>query len=135
MSNQSNKKPEERGIAATAVDLAVGGAVLAADKAAEVIDDAIERGSEALEEAGETVRDAVNTVVGTASDAADDAVEHGRQAAASAKATIDDATSGRDTSPYESRSKEDLYDLAQERNIEGRSNMTKEELIEALRAH
>lgn len=35
--------------------------------------------------------------------------------------------------PYEDWSKDDLYDRAQELEIEGRSDMTKDELIEALR--
>jgi general stress protein YciG len=37
--------------------------------------------------------------------------------------------------PYEEWSKEDLYDRAQEIGIEGRSKMTKAELIKALRDH
>lgn len=35
--------------------------------------------------------------------------------------------------PYEEWTKEELYDRAQELDIEGRSEMTKEELIAALR--
>jgi len=36
--------------------------------------------------------------------------------------------------PYEEWTKEELYDRAQELDIDGRSDMTKDELIEALRA-
>lgn len=35
--------------------------------------------------------------------------------------------------PYEEWTKEELYERAQELDIEGRSDMTKEELIEAMR--
>ncbi len=41
---------------------------------------------------------------------------------------------GGEQPPYEEWSKEDLYDRAQELEIDGRSDMTKDELIEALRA-
>lgn len=34
---------------------------------------------------------------------------------------------------YEERSKEELYNLAKERNIDGRSSMSKDELMRALR--
>jgi hypothetical protein len=37
--------------------------------------------------------------------------------------------------PYEEWTKEDLYERAQELDIDGRSDMDKEELIEALRDH
>lgn len=37
--------------------------------------------------------------------------------------------------PYEEWSKDDLYDRAQEIGIDGRSDMTKDELIAALRSH
>ena len=39
----------------------------------------------------------------------------------------------RDSRPYEERTKEELYEQAQELEIEGRSDMTKDELIDALR--
>jgi plasmid stabilization system protein ParE len=34
---------------------------------------------------------------------------------------------------YESRTRDELYNIAKERNIRGRSNMSKDELIRALR--
>jgi len=40
-----------------------------------------------------------------------------------------------DNRPYEERTTEELYDKAQEVGIEGRSEMNKEELIQALRNH
>ena len=45
----------------------------------------------------------------------------------------DDRSDNRKGVPYEERTKKDLYKLAQERDIEGRSLMNKEELIEVLR--
>ena len=37
--------------------------------------------------------------------------------------------------PYEEWTRDDLYDRAQELDIDGRSDMTKDELISALREH
>lgn len=42
---------------------------------------------------------------------------------------------GGHASGYEDRTKEELYDKAKEVGIEGRSDMSKEELIRALRNH
>ena len=42
---------------------------------------------------------------------------------------------GGKASDYESRSKDELYQKAKEVGIEGRSDMTKDELIDALRNH
>ncbi len=42
---------------------------------------------------------------------------------------------GGKASPYEERTKEDLYEQAQKIGIEGRSKMNKEQLIKALRNH
>lgn len=42
---------------------------------------------------------------------------------------------GGKSSPYEEWNKDDLYDRAKEIGIEGRSSMSKDELIHALRNH
>lgn len=42
---------------------------------------------------------------------------------------------GGSSPPYEEWTKDDLYERAQEIGIEGRSTMTKAELIDALRSH
>lgn len=42
---------------------------------------------------------------------------------------------GGKASDYEDRTKEELYEQAKKIDIEGRSEMTKDELIEALRNH
>lgn len=41
--------------------------------------------------------------------------------------------SGNPTTGYEARTRDELYNIAKKRNIEGRSKMTKDELIRALR--
>ena len=59
------------------------------------------------------------------------------KAAAIANAQANDSMSpsekGGKQPPYEEWSKDELYDRAQELDINGRSQMTKEELIDALR--
>ena len=42
---------------------------------------------------------------------------------------------GGKAAPYEEWSRDDLYDRAKELDIDGRSGMKKDELIEALRHH
>ncbi|MEE8599515.1 DUF7218 family protein [Euzebya tangerina] len=54
---------------------------------------------------------------------------------AAAIANTDDAASkGGQQPPYEEWTKEELYERAQELDVDGRSDMTKDELIEALRS-
>ena|SRR5690349_14839208 len=40
---------------------------------------------------------------------------------------------GNPNNSYESRSRDELYNIAKDRNIKGRSSMSKDELIDALR--
>lgn len=55
---------------------------------------------------------------------------------ANAKAAGDrPSEKGGEAAPYEEWTRDDLYDRAREIGIEGRSDMDKDELIEALRNH
>lgn len=49
--------------------------------------------------------------------------------------TPDSGKKGGKAGTYEERSKDDLYNKAKEVGIKGRSNMSKKELIDALRNH
>jgi hypothetical protein len=55
------------------------------------------------------------------------------KAAAIANADTSSYERGGEAKPYEEWTRDDLYDRAQELDIDGRSDMTKDELIEALR--
>lgn len=106
-----------------------------------------------------TLRDGGATVFGQTRSAADrtrtEAVHNAREVAGQARAQgglasermddIADRTARRITSavddspstgtPYEDWTKSELYERAQELDIEGRSGMSKPELIKALRSH
>ena len=60
-----------------------------------------------------------------------------QKSAAIANAQADDdqhpSEKGGHAKPYEEWTKDELYDRAQELDVEGRSDMTKDELIDALR--
>ena len=58
-----------------------------------------------------------------------------RIANAQASDEMDPSAKGGKAPPYEEWTKDDLYTRAQEIGIDGRSDMTKDELIEALRNH
>ncbi len=56
-----------------------------------------------------------------------------RIANAQANDTMHPSKKGGEQPPYEDWTKDDLYERAQELEIEGRSDMSKDELIDALR--
>ena len=58
-----------------------------------------------------------------------------RIANAQANEDMNPSEKGGKQPPYEEWTKDALYDRAQELDIDGRSDMTKDELIEALRNH
>ena len=58
-----------------------------------------------------------------------------RIANAQANDEMNPSEKGGSQPPYEEWTKDDLYERAQEIGIDGRSDMTKDELIEALRNH
>jgi hypothetical protein len=97
-----------RRVAETALDVAVGGTALAADKALETIEKVVAGGEDA---------------VGAGA----------RERAAAAARTVRHALEPEDRRSYEARTRDELYELAAERGIAGRSTMRKAELIAALR--
>ena len=58
-----------------------------------------------------------------------------RIANAQANDDMEPGEKGGKAPPYEEWTRDDLYERAQEIGIDGRSDMTKDELIEALRSH
>jgi hypothetical protein len=114
MAQPARRKKEgtARRVAETALDVAVGGTALAADKALETIDKVVGRSEEAAQEGARTAR----------------------QKAATATRAARQAIEDRGHPSYENRTRDELYELAAERDIEGRSTMRKAELIDALRA-
>jgi hypothetical protein len=57
-----------------------------------------------------------------------------RSAAKAVRDAADSLTASRGSAGLEERTYDELYELAAERNIEGRSSMNKDELIAALRS-
>lgn len=60
---------------------------------------------------------------------------YSKEKAARIANTPDAGEKGGEASAYEERTKEELYEQAKKIGIEGRSQMTKRELIKALRNH
>ncbi len=91
---------------------------------------------EAAEETVEAAREAAGRSVDAAREAARETLDAAREAGQETKqAASDVAEAAGRAGPYEEWTKDELYERAQELDIEGRSEMNKEELIDALRSN
>ncbi len=64
----------------------------------------------------------------------EDGMSKSKAAAIANSDRTETARKGGESPPYEKWTRDELYERAQELGIEGRSDMTKDELIEALRS-
>lgn len=79
------------------------------------------------------VSDEAGDVGGRIGEEAEEAAERSVKAADTGTARTSEAGATRPSGPYENWTKDELYDRAQELDIEGRSGMSKNQLLRALR--
>jgi hypothetical protein len=118
------ERNDERSPVRRAAEIAVGGTALAARKAAETLEKAADEAAEHGEELVRRGEKALRRGSEETRDRAHGALRDTRK-----------AVEPDDTRPYEERTRDELYQLAVDRDIRGRSAMRKAQLIDALREH
>lgn len=121
------------GTAADAMGMVVGATLSLVTYAQGAASGVFRRGKSLANDVAHQARSKAVSGADSAADWTDEKLEEAQEKTAELRERAGEMLDEPDRRPYEERTKEELYELAVERDIEGRSTMNKEELIVALR--